>query len=141
MKSNEIWKPIKDFEGLYEVSNLGRVKSFDRVVNCGHGKTRVMKGKILKEVKLRDGYFYVRLCKDTISTRKSIHRLVAETYIPNLDNKKEVNHIDGNKRNNNVSNLEWVTPKENMRHAWETGLLKPHSTKKKVSRYVKDNVL
>ena len=133
MLSNEIWKDIKGFEGLYQVSNLGNIKSYDRVVKCTHGKTRTIKGKTLKKIKLKDGYLYVHLYKNTIVTNKVIHRLVAEAFIENTLNKEEVNHIDCNKHNNRVDNLEWVTPKENMEHAWKNGLMKPHSKRKKVS--------
>lgn len=109
--SKEIWKPIKDYEGFYEVSNLGRVRSVRRNI--------VMSG-----VKRKDGYVSYNFVRDGITRGKLVHRLVAETFIPNHQNKPEVNHIDGNKQNNNVKNLQWVTPSENQRHAIEIGLRK-----------------
>ena len=76
----------------------------------------------------RDGYMVVNLYHNGIESKKRVHRLVAETYIPNPDNKPDVNHKDGNKHNNSVGNLEWVTKSENMIHAYQTGLNKPHAS-------------
>lgn len=118
--------------GLYQISNFGEVKSYDKEIRCTHNATRIKKGRVLKGIKLRDGYLYVHLYKQKTSKYKTIHRLVAETFILNLEGKREVNHIDGNKENNIFSNLEWTTPKENIQHAWENGLAKKHSTKKKI---------
>lgn len=97
----EVWKDIKGYEGLYQVSSFGRVKS---------SYTK----RILKGGKNKAGYLLVGLYKQGVLSRKSIHRLVAEAFIPNPDNKPEVNHIDENKTNNVVSNLEWMTAKENI---------------------------
>ena len=120
MKSNEIWKPIKDFEGLYEVSNLGRVKSLSRLKhpNCGR---YYLKEKILKIWKNPNGYYATCLSKNGNHT-KTIHRLVAETFIPNQNNYPCVNHKDEDKSNNCVDNLEWCTRSENMKHAYGHGL-------------------
>lgn len=112
----EIWKPVKGFEN-YEVSNLGQVKSLNY--------NRTKGTKILKPGMDTNGYLQVHLSKNGKHYAKSIHRLVAEAFIPNIDNKPEVNHIDGNKQNNKVENLEWVTRRENNKHAYDTGLLKP----------------
>lgn len=95
----------------YVVSNTGRVR-----------REHSVKDKIPQE---RNGYLSVDLYSDGKRKTKSVHRLVAETFLPNPDNKPEVNHIDGNKYNNDVSNLEWVSSKENCRHAWDNGLIKP----------------
>ena len=99
----EIWTDIKGYEGLYQVSNFGRVK-------------RVKTNRVLKGSKHTHGYLVVGLYKNNTKSTKKIHRLVAEVFIPNTDNKPEVNHIDEDKTNNMVSNLEWVTAKENSNH-------------------------
>ena len=108
----EIWKRINGYEE-YEISNLGRVKSFKRD----------RKGKIMKP-KFSGEYLAVTLCADGQQERKTIHRLVAEHFIPNPSGLPWVNHKDGNKLNNKVTNLEWVTPSENNNHAYEIGLKK-----------------
>lgn len=111
----EIYKDIKGFEGKYQVSNFGNVKS----LNYNNTKHE----KILTPIKHHLGYLIVHLGKNKI---KMIHTLVASEFIPNPDSKRFVNHIDGNKQNNNVKNLEWVTYKENTAHAIRTGLRDPH---------------
>lgn len=105
----EIWKPIKDYEGLYQVSNLGRVKSLERIDSLGHKR----KEKIFKPRKDKYGYLRVSLWKDGKGKMVSIHRLVAIHFIPNPDNLPEVNHKDENKENNTLSNLEWCDRKYN----------------------------
>ena len=111
----EEWKDIKGYEGLYQVSNLGNVKSLKR--NTTHER-------ILKQRKNRDGYLYVNLCKEGKTKTKKIHRLVAEHFISNDENKYSVNHKDGIKNNNNVENLEWATSLEQAHHAVKMGLWK-----------------
>lgn len=113
MQKIEIWKDIEGYEGLYQVSNLGRVRSLDRIVKFSDGHSQPMKGKILVFGKNHGGYWQVGLSKNSKSTRKSVHRLVAETFIPNPNNYPCVNHKDEVKTNNRVDNLEWVTYKEN----------------------------
>ena len=119
----EEWKPIKGYEGLYEVSNMGRVKSLH------YGKERIM-----KTPDDLAGYKRVRLTKQTIK-QKRVHRLVAEAFIPNPMNLPVVNHLDGDKYNNCVSNLEWCTKKENTNHAIKTGLMKPTTNPKPIMVY------
>lgn len=110
----EIWKDIKNYEGLYQVSNLGRVKRIGKSAGA-------VCGRILKTancVKTNYGiYQIVCLCINNKKTTNFVHRLVAEAFIPNPENKPQVNHIDGNPSNNNISNLEWVSASENSIHA------------------------
>ena len=117
---NECWKPIKDYEGIYEVSNYGRVKSLERVIYNSGTKNGLytIHEKIIKQRinKKRHGYCELSLHKNGKEKRFKVHRLVAEAFIPNPNNLPEVNHIDGNKENNTLSNLEWVTSSENQKH-------------------------
>jgi hypothetical protein len=124
MMTKEIWKSIKGYEGLYCVSNLGRVKSLPRKCKTKGGIFRSVTGKILKNSKNGSGYYYVCLSKNGEVHYKRVHILVAQAFIKNNDVfvKNSVNHIDGNKANNNLSNLEWVTPKENIDDAVSNGL-------------------
>lgn len=122
---NEIWKDIKEYEGLYQISNLGKIKSLERISQhktCYGGLYKV-KEKMLIPVEIKE-YKTVKLCKNGILKRFYLHRLVAETFIPNPLNKPEVNHKDGNKSNNIVENLEWMTHQENCKHRDDTGLRK-----------------
>ena len=107
----EIWKDIQGYEGIYQVSNLGNVKSLDRLSTNG----RRLKGKLLAKTASK-GYVKVTLTNKNMSDNRDIHRLVAEAFIPNPDNKPQVNHIDEDKTNNTVDNLEWCTAKENINH-------------------------
>lgn len=119
----EVWKEIEGYEGLYQVSNLGRVKSLER--QCG---TVYKKEKVLSADRLtKDGYVKVALRKDNVATEFRVHQLVARSFIPNTDNKETVNHIDGDKRNNKEENLEWATRSEQLDHAYKNGLKKPVS--------------
>ena len=121
MIQDEVWKDIEGYEGLYQVSNFGNIKSLPKVRHNGRG-TYIQKEKILKPSNTSTGYKKIELCKDGKRKGFKVHRLVAIAFIPNPDNKPEVNHIDGNKINNNIDNLEWVTSSENTIHAYETGL-------------------
>lgn len=105
----EIWKDIPDYEGLYQVSNLGRVKRIIFTNNkYNFEKETILKGWITR------GYRYVSLCNNGFSKKYRVHRLVAEAFIPNPDNLPMINHKDENKQNNNAKNLEWCTQKENL---------------------------
>ena len=118
----EQWKPIAGYEGIYEVSNKGRVKSLDRVVNSARiGFTAKIKGQILKQRAQRDRYYRVGLSAHGKTRHYSVHRLVALAFIENPHNKEQVNHIDRDKLNNKVENLEWVTARENTLHARANG--------------------
>ena len=107
--SEEIWKDIEEYEGLYQVSNLGRVYS-------------VKRNKYKKLSKDKDGYLFVCISKQGKHKGYRVHRLVAQAFIPNPENKPQINHIDGDKTNNVMKNLEWVTCKENIIHAHKNGL-------------------
>lgn len=106
----EMWLDIKDYEGHYQVSNTGKVRSLKT--------NRILKPRVSGQYK----YFSVSLCKNGKPKDFYIHRLVASHYIDNPENKYSVNHIDGNKMNNNVSNLEWATGTEQNNHAFRLGL-------------------
>jgi hypothetical protein len=126
----EIWKDIKGFGDKYQISNYGRVKSF----KLGYGK-------IMKEVPNRYGYVTIKLVYFEQKKRFSIHRLVATYFLENPLNKKFVNHIDGNKSNNNLSNLEWCTNSENMIHADKIGLRKmPKGHKNSMAKLTESQV-
>lgn len=107
----EIWKDIKNYEGHYQVSNYGRIKSIDKFVNSGLKNTKkvLRKGKILKQHKRRNAYLGVGLCNGKSQKSKLVHKLVAETFIENPNNYNCVNHKDENKQNNCVNNLEWCS--------------------------------
>lgn len=105
----EIWKDIEGYEGLYQVSNMGRVKSMERVVRGKNGGTRHIKETILRPRQNKFGYLYLTLYKNGEQWSARIHRLVAETFIPNPNNYRDVNHKDEDKTNNCVDNLEWCT--------------------------------
>ena len=112
MSEGEIWKDIKGYEGFYKVSNRGNVFSVERVY--ANGKKR--DGLILKPSCDRGGYLRVDICKNGVRKIESIHRLVAEAFIPNPNGLPQVNHIDEVKDNNNVENLEWCTREHNINH-------------------------
>ena len=105
----ERWKDIQGYEGLYQVSSEGRVKSLERYDACN----RLVEEKILKQIE-NSGYLYVQLSKCGTKKRFSVHRLVAENFIPNPNNLQQVNHKDENKKNNKVDNLEWCTSDYNL---------------------------
>ena len=123
----EIWVDIKEYEGLYQISNMGRVRN---------SKNKIKKSRVTKS-----GYVIIDLNKDKHPQTFYVHRLVAEAFIPNPDNKLYVDHIDTNKENNNVNNLRWATAKENMnneltkKHNSESskGRIISEETKKKIS--------
>ena len=117
----EKWKDIKFFDG-YQVSNTGLVKSKEKFIKGYGSRIKHQKERILKSVPNHSGYHRLTLRSNNKSFNASVHRLVAEAFIPNPLNKTEVNHIDGDKSNNCVSNLEWTTPSENQKHSYKTGL-------------------
>lgn len=122
----EIWKGVFDYEDSYEISNLGRIRSVARVIPRSDTGTLVSyPSKVLSVGLDKRGYPRIRLGRDERKTSKRIHRMVAEAFIANPDDKPQVNHKDGDKENNIWTNLEWATNSENQRHAVDTGLKIP----------------
>ena len=115
----EIWKDIKGYEGIYQVSSYGQIRSLDRFSRYKgrDDKNRIEKGKAKHPTQTNKGYLKITLFKNGKGETREIQRIVAETFIDNPFCKDQVNHIDGNKTNNHVENLEWVTPRENTLHS------------------------
>lgn len=137
----EIWKDIKGFEGRYQISNSGNIKSLERYVYC-RSKTNPKKIEecILKQRLDKDGYLTVNLKIEQKVTIKKVHRLVAEAFVENPLNKSDVNHINGLKSDNRIENLEWVTTKENSQHRTRTRLTKPILDDEQIE-YIQKNVV
>lgn len=121
----EIWKPVPGYEGLYDVSNLGRVRSLTRRVTRNVGVTKLVAGRILREQWTARRYAQISLSKNGVIESAKVHRLVAKVFVENALGLAEVNHKDGNRKNNAAVNLEWVTRAENNDHAISTGLKPP----------------
>lgn len=133
----ETWKTVPGYDGQYDVSNLGRVRSNGKQFtqnDKGVLLERYAPPKILSLIYDRQGYLHVWLGGHRKQKCVSVHRLVAQAFIPNPENKPQVNHIDGHKDNNCVENLEWVTSKENIIHAHTTGLVKSNGMAKPVAQ-------
>lgn len=125
LENLEIWKDIPGFEGMYQCSSQGNIRSLDRIIhsaNKWNSYSKLEESRVLKPISNRSGYQQVVLYRDGAGNRSTVHRWVALTFIPNPENKRNVNHIDGCKTNNKVSNLEWNTTSENILHAFRTGL-------------------
>ena len=122
----EIWKDVVGYEDRYQISSLGRIKSKTRKTKFGRG-WRVYEEQIIKPAEDKDGYLKVGLSKDGKKSRFFVHRIIATSFIKNPSELPVVNHIDGDKQNNQIENLEWVTHSENVLHAFKTGLKKPHN--------------
>lgn len=134
----EIWKDIEGYEGLYQVSNLGRVKSLERY-RKNHNKLQKIEEKIKKTRQDKQGYLLVDLYKNNKIKTVRVHRLVAKAFIENIDNKETVNHIDGNKHNNRIDNLEWCTFKEQNKHLYLNELKPKESIDKAIKAMNKVN--
>lgn len=117
----EIWKPIDGYEGYYEVSNLGRVRSLDREIIDSIGRFQHRKGKIKIQTLNSDGYPTVNLSKNNIDKRICVHILVGNAFVSNYFDSAEINHIDCDRTNNCADNLEWITHEENVRYSIITG--------------------
>lgn len=129
MKSTEQWKPIKGYEGMYEVSDHGRIRSVDRIGykrhNSGCMARYFYKGQIIRQRASELGYKTVGLSKNGKQKHFSVHRLVGFHFLEKPDGKDCINHIDANPSNNHVSNLEWCTQSENIQYAYDHGTKRP----------------
>ena len=121
----EIWKDIDGYEGLYQVSNLGRVKGLEREIwiRKRKGHARRIKGVMLRQCPDKDGYFTCVLCKNNICINGGVHRIVAKAFVenPKPNEYPIVNHIDCNNQNNRSDNLEWCNNSHNIKHAYRNG--------------------
>ena len=127
----ESWKPVTGYDGFYEVSNYGKVRSVDRMVKCGNKFLKIF-GKELSQAKDAHGYRRVSLTRNGKGKTKKVHRLVAQAFIPNPNSLPEVNHISGDKSDNSIFNLEWIGRRKNIEHAKNNGFYK--SIPKKLSK-------
>ena len=123
----EIWKDIQGYEGFYQISNLGNVKSLERVVDKGNGILQHRKERIMNKRESVDGYYIAKLNVNKKSTSIAVHILVARHFIDNPNNYPEVNHKDCNRKNNQVDNLEWCTHQQNVEHSKQLGHYKTKS--------------
>lgn len=134
----EVWKDIQGYEGLYQVSNFGRVRSLDKKVKCRGGKYRLVKGRIMQPVHSGANYSAINLYKDKHHHMQYVHRLVAKAFIPNPNGYLEINHKDENKDNNNVSNLEWCDRIYNNNYG--THNARTSKTRKSAPKYAKQSI-
>lgn len=111
--SEEKWENIKDYQG-YQISNLGRVRSIDRYITGKDGKKKLYKGRYKKPTIGKRGYYVINLWKNNKQVQCYIHQLIGQTFIPNPENKTEIDHINRITTDNRIENLRWVTHKENM---------------------------
>ena len=118
----EIWEDIKGYEGLYQISNLGNIKSN----YIWTGRMYIYKPHLIKPTIAKNGYYRVSLCKEGKTKYRNLHKLIAETFISNPEGYKYINHIDGDKLNNNLKNLEWCTQSHNTKEAFRIGLHKKY---------------
>lgn len=117
----EIWKDVVGYEGLYEISNMGNIRKLPTITITSDGRVQHYKGHNLNLTKDKDGYYRVWLRKDKQRKAHFIHRLVYEAFIGDIPQDKVINHIDCNKNNNHIENLECITQQENVIHGIENG--------------------
>ena len=129
----EVWKPIEGYEGIYDVSNLGRIRAYPRV------GSQTSKIRLMTLATDKDGYKRVSLSNNSKKRRFSVHRLVAKAFIPNPEGKPQVNHKNGRKDQNNIENLEWVTQSENTKHSFRVLAQPPNKTNCRKVRCVELN--
>lgn len=139
---DEIWKDIDGYNGVYQVSNFGRIRSngFKYVQRSSRGKLveKYAQPKIMAQAYTVEGYLVVTLFKNGKPRQYKVHRLIAESFIPNPENKPVINHINGIKDDNRIENLEWCTVQENTQHAHDTGLCGINAKSKQVARLNED---
>ncbi len=138
---NKQWLPVPEYECCYEVCTDGHVRSVTRVVKLPNGKTRKIKGKLLKQKHTSDGYLFVSLSKNGFTRTCYIHRLVATAFLLNPERMPEVNHKNGDKTCNTLNNLEWVTHPQNLKHAYDNNLSKNKGGSHAFAAGVIDNTL
>lgn len=129
----EQWKSIPGYEGFYEASSEGRIRSVPHIVSCyGKGGTKMADGRILKPYDSTPGYLIVTLSRDGEKTKRQVHRLIAMTFLGGDHPELQVNHKNLNKHDNRVSNLEWATQSENIKHAYKEGAMPRDVWRKKM---------
>lgn len=121
MNQEEKWIPIIGYEGAYEMSNNLRIRSLDRVVRCGYNKTRIQKGKIIIPTKKECGRKFINLCKNGVSEKFALSRLIALQFIPNPNNLKVVDHINNDQSDDSIENLQWITNADNIKKGYYDG--------------------
>lgn len=129
---SEIWKDVPNYQGLYQVSNYGNVRSLDHYSN-----NHFYKGRVLKPSADRDGYLHVRLCKNGHVKVFRVHRIVANVFLPNHDKKLQVNHLNENKKDDEVTNLEWCTAKQNSNYGTRNKRISIANRNGKLSKKIK----
>jgi len=135
---DEIWKDIPDYEGFYQASNLGKIKSLPRTWIVRNGGLHITKEKTLKDSATR-GYRQISLCKNNKPRRHAVHRLIIMSF--QGKSKLQVNHIDGDKANNNLNNLEYCTSSENLKHSYALGLQDKKGEKHHFAKFTNKQIL
>ena len=137
----QVWKPVFQYEGYYEVSDHGNVRGVDRAIQLPDEKIRKVKGRLIAPKRNADGYLFVSLSRNGVTNTRYIHRMVAVAFIPNPWQLPEANHLDGDKTNNVPANLQWVTHQDNVIHAYAYGLNRNMGGSHKMAVGVIDNIL